>query len=136
MLLGGNSPLICLSCVGLLVPLHLVLWKLGTWFTTGVALRGPRPLGVILFIFQAIGLLQMSHSRAEQIAAAAKHLLFFSPGCIFQVLCGCIPVVSFIMVRWLDAIDSEDLNIALWVHAFVCCLGVFVILLQPCENGD
>ena len=52
--LGGNSPLVCLSFVGLLVPAHLFLWKLGTWFTTGIALRGGRALGVILFILQAL----------------------------------------------------------------------------------
>jgi len=51
--LGGNSPLVCLSFVGLLVPAHLFLWKLGTWFTTGIALRRGRALGVILFILQA-----------------------------------------------------------------------------------
>ena len=52
------------------------------------------------------------------------------------MLCSCIPVVTFLLVRYLDAVDSPELSIALWIHAFVCCLGALVILLQPCENGD
>ena len=52
------------------------------------------------------------------------------------MLCGCIPVVTFLLVRYLDAVDSPELSVALWIHAFVCCLGALVILLQPCENGD
>ena len=36
--LGGNSPIICLCFVGLIVPLHLFLWALGRFFTAGKAL--------------------------------------------------------------------------------------------------
>ena len=43
---------------------------------------------------------------------------------------------TFFLVRYLDAVDSPELSVALWTHAFVCCLGALLILLQPCENGD
>ena len=49
------------------------------------------------------------------------------------MLCACIPVVTFLLVRYLHAVDSPELS-ALWIHAFFCCLGALVILLQACEN--
>lgn len=36
------------------------------------------------------------------------------------------------LTRWIP----PELSVALWIHAFVCCLGALVILRQPCENGD
>lgn len=53
-----------------------------------------------------------------------------------QVLFAMLVVATFLAVRWLDAHDSPDLDIALALHFLVSCLGVFYILEQPFQNGD
>ncbi|CAJ1419139.1 unnamed protein product [Effrenium voratum] len=122
-LLGGNSPLICLSAVGLLVPLHFFAWKLGRWFTTGHAKRS-RVKGSTCCL---------------RCLAGTGHVLLL----LLQAMLMCIPVLSFLLVRWLDAFGELtevhpmlNLNSALWLHVFVCCFGALLILLQPFENGD
>lgn len=44
--------------------------------------------------------------------------------------------MTFILVRWLDAAESEQLWIFLGIHALVCCSGAFYILEQPFASGD
>ncbi|CAE7941580.1 fksA, partial [Symbiodinium sp. KB8] len=121
--LGGGSPLVCLSAIGLVVPLHLAFYWMSRWFTTGSALRPNYREGSTCQKIQTLLLQAFLQLRLV--------LLF-------------VPVATFLWVRWLDAFGDDEwlkvhpflsLNTALQVHVFVCSFGALLILLQPCASG-
>eukprot|EP00434_Breviolum_minutum_P041306 symbB.v1.2.036746.t1/scaffold5257.1/size29319/3 len=111
--IAGNDAATCLSSVLMVVPLHIFAWRLGCWFTTGMALRHRCSLEVLGCMFWN-GL------------AFASCLTFFW-----------VRYVDAIGRN--DAWSSEvfDIEVA-WpfaTHVLVCCLGIFAILYQPFQNG-
>ena len=113
-LLAGNDMATCLSCVLMVVPVHIVAWKMGCWFTTGSALRRCR--------------------RCREVLEP----LFWSG----LVLSSCVTFiwVRYVDATGSSAWSSQILGTTVaWpiaLHLFVCCLGTFSILFQPFQNGQ
>ncbi|CAE8584857.1 unnamed protein product [Polarella glacialis] len=131
-LVGGGSPLVCLAAVGLLVPVHAVCWNLARWFVAGRALRD-KLLG-----------------RGGNSTGCVRCLrsLWLMLSCLLQLALWSLPLVTFELVRWLDAFGKDDpdekgthfgflsLQEALCLHLGMCCCGVLVILLLPARAED
>ncbi|CAE8672930.1 unnamed protein product [Polarella glacialis] len=131
-LVGGGSPLVCLAAVGLLVPVHAVCWNLARWFVAGRALRD-KLLG-----------------RGGNSTGCVRCLrsLWLMLSCLLQLALWSLPLVTFGLVRWLDAFGKDDpdekgthfgflsLQEALCLHLGMCCCGVLVILLLPARAED
>eukprot|EP00435_Cladocopium_sp_Y103_P005667 s2718_g1.t2 len=109
-LLAGNDMTTCLSCVLMVVPLHIFAWKMSCWFTTGSALRRCRCTGEVL------------------------GPLFWSSTVFFS----CLTFFWVRYVDAMDQDEAWSyggVQLPFAAHVLVCCLGLFAILFQPGEHG-
>eukprot|EP00933_Yihiella_yeosuensis_P040353 TRINITY_DN34639_c0_g1_i1.p1 TRINITY_DN34639_c0_g1~~TRINITY_DN34639_c0_g1_i1.p1 ORF type:complete len:1965 (+),score=368.55 TRINITY_DN34639_c0_g1_i1:571-5895(+) len=109
----GQERAIRFAAVGLIVPIHALLWNIARWQVTGRKKR------------------QMRRTGCGPLSCASKS--------IFKLVWWSLPVVSYLAVR--DAVQSGDSSflklpkdLCLIVHYSLCGVGLFLLLFLPSDG--